>query len=197
MPEQDAVLVITGGVDVFAMQQPLNLVWEYLLPAMQAERLIDDTLAQRQLTEKLANLQVPTIHGESSAAIAQHVSGRSYQVDSNSFMIERISFDFSATGCSVVVQTATATETIVCGYRTWSLGRSSLFAQHFFDDTPVMAYGAWTAPDRFTMVVRLYQTPFVYTMEYHFVDAELLMTIQINVSFDSLAPLVLTARQVT
>ncbi|MEP7292224.1 MAG: serine hydrolase, partial [Chloroflexota bacterium] len=28
MPEQDAVLAITGGMDVFDMQQPLNLIWE-------------------------------------------------------------------------------------------------------------------------------------------------------------------------
>ena len=32
MPEQDAVLAITGGVG--DMQQPLNLVWDILLPAM-------------------------------------------------------------------------------------------------------------------------------------------------------------------
>ena len=32
MPEQDAVLAITSGLDIFDSQQPLNLVWEMLLP---------------------------------------------------------------------------------------------------------------------------------------------------------------------
>src|SRR6185436_19027456 len=34
MPEQDAVLVMTGGMDVFDMQPPLDMLWEILLPSM-------------------------------------------------------------------------------------------------------------------------------------------------------------------
>jgi len=37
MLEQDAVLAMTGGIDAFDAQAPLDLVWEILLPAMGSE----------------------------------------------------------------------------------------------------------------------------------------------------------------
>ena len=52
MPDQDAVLAITSGVD--DMQAVLNLVWEHLLPAMQPAALPEDFAAQAALSSKMA-----------------------------------------------------------------------------------------------------------------------------------------------
>src|SRR5690606_30532407 len=48
MPEQEAVLAITGGVDVFDMQRPLDLFWEIVLPAMGRDRLDEDIVTQHR-----------------------------------------------------------------------------------------------------------------------------------------------------
>jgi CubicO group peptidase (beta-lactamase class C family) len=197
MPEQDAVLAITAGVDLFDMQQPLDLVWELLLPAMQAEALPDDAEAQAALTTRLSALGLPTVQGQAISPVATQVSGRSYAVDLNARGIEIISLNFTEAGCTFSIKTATGDETIPCGYGTWERGETSLFRHHLlFDRLPVASSGAWTADDRYTIVIRLVETPFYHTLVCHFVGDELMVEATINVSLESLEPLLLTARAV-
>lgn len=75
MPDQDAVLAITSGIDLFDSQQPLNLVWELLLPIMQPDALPEDSPAQGILAEKLANLSFLPVQGMASSPTAAQVSG--------------------------------------------------------------------------------------------------------------------------
>lgn len=197
MPEQDAVLAMTAGLDLFDMQQPLDLLWEMLLPAMQAEPLPEDAEAQRALREKLSSLSLPPVQGEATLPVAAHVSGRTYAVDPNARGIETLSLSFSASGCVVRVKTAEGEETIPCGYGIWEHGETTLFRHHLlFDRMPVASSGAWTADDRYTILIRLYETPFFHTLICHFVGDELMVEARINVSLESLEPLLLTARAV-
>jgi CubicO group peptidase (beta-lactamase class C family) len=62
MPDQDAVLAITA--DTRDMQAELNVVWETLLPAMQATALPEDPVEQARLRETIAKLAVPADHKE-------------------------------------------------------------------------------------------------------------------------------------
>ncbi|XSG77336.1 serine hydrolase domain-containing protein [Herpetosiphon llansteffanensis] len=196
LPAQDAVLAITAGIDVFAMQQPLDLVWQLLLPIMGASSLAADPAAQRALTERLERLHIATVAGQASSPIAVLVSGRSYLVAANRLGLERLSIHFSDAGCRLIGQTASDTETLVCGYGVWQPGATALFQQAFFGHTPFVASGAWTSEASFTMQVLLYETPFVHSLTLDFIDAELLIEIRINTALDSLEPVVLTAQQV-
>jgi CubicO group peptidase (beta-lactamase class C family) len=197
MPEQDAVLAITSGLDIFDMQQPLNLVWDILLPAMRSDSLPDDTATHEILAERLSTLAMQVVQGQSSSPVASQVSGRTYAVDRNALNIETMTLDFTESGCTVRVITPAGEETIACGYGTWLLGETSLFSQPLlFDRTPTAASGAWTADSIFTMVVRLYETPFFHTFVYHFVGDEMMVEIQVNVSLESLKPLLLTAHSI-
>src|SRR5204862_5327438 len=54
MPEQDAVLAITAETP--DMQDEINLVWQYLLPAMQKEPMRVNKNASDLLNKKLASL---------------------------------------------------------------------------------------------------------------------------------------------
>jgi len=194
MPEQDAVLAITSGLDVFDMQQLLNLVWELLLPAMRPDPLPDDAVAQDTLAKKLSGLSLSPVQGQAASLIASQVSGRIYAVDANELKLETIVLNFTEAGCTVSVKTATGDEMIPCGYGTWQQGQTTLFNQPLlFDGTPVTTSGAWTAEDTFTMVVRLYETPFFHTLDYHFVGDELMIEARVNVSLESMKPLLLTA----
>src|SRR5207253_569498 len=61
MPEQDAVIAITSGVK--NMQAVLNVIWDKLLPALQAQELPANTAGSQQLKDKLARLEVRTAEG--------------------------------------------------------------------------------------------------------------------------------------
>ena len=123
MPEQDAVLAMTGGIDVFDMQQPLDLVWEILLPAMQPDLLPDDNTAQNALSKKLSSLTMIPAQGAAASPLATQISGRTYAVEINALAIETITLRFAGEECIVIVKTAAGEEKIPCGYGRWQRGQ--------------------------------------------------------------------------
>lgn len=198
MPEQDVVLAVTGGIDVFDDQKLLDLVWEFLLPAMQIESIPENAPAQEALTRKLPNLNLPPVQGQVTSPISSQVSGQTYMVDDNELNIETIILNFAEPVCTVTVKTARGEETISCGYGAWHKGHIMLLnnmSRLPDESAPVVASGAWTAEDSFMMVVRLYETPFFYTFLFYFLNAEMLIEIHVNETLDSTKPILLTARR--
>ncbi len=194
MPEQDAVLAITGGIDAFDSQQPLNLAWEFLLPAMSQERLAEDSPSLRRLRGKLSSLVLPPAQGKVTSPVASQVAGRMYHLDDNELKLETIALYVSGSGWRVSITTAAGEETIPCGYGLWQPGQTTLFNNPWLSGPkPFVASGAWTAEERFTMVLRLYETPFFHTLVFHFIGEEMLLEIRVNVSLEPMKPLLLTA----
>ncbi len=195
MPEQDAVLAITSGIDVFDMQQPLNLVWEILLPAMRPDPLPEDAVAQEALSQKQSSLSLAPVQGQAAVPIASQISGRTYAVDVNELEIEAIALRFVGADCTIKIKTAAGEETIPCGYGRWQRGQTTaLFSQPLlFEGTQIMTSGAWTAEDVFTIIIRFYETPFYHTLVCHFVGDGILIETWINVSLESMKPLLLLA----
>jgi CubicO group peptidase (beta-lactamase class C family) len=191
MPEQDAVLAITAGLP--DMQIQLNLVWDILLPAMGHNALPDDTAAQDKLTQKLSGLSFLPVQGNASSPAAAKVSGRIYTVDTNEAKVETIVFNFAGSDCTVSIKTAAREALIPCGYRVWQEGQTNLFNQPWHSDAvPITTSGAWTADDTFTMVVRLYETPFFHTFAFRFTGDQLTVETQVNVGFEPPKTLVFT-----
>lgn len=192
MPEQDAVLAITGGVDVFDMQPPLDLVWELLLPALSTESLAEDAVSHQHLTEKLANLNHPPVQGKPDSPTAAGVSGKVYRVEANELQLETIALDF--VGGGMRIKRGRVEDTISYGVGVWQQGQTTLFNQ-LWEDEPVkiVASGAWTADDAFTMVIRLYERPFYHTVTCHFAGDEMMIETRVNASFDSTRTWLLTA----
>jgi hypothetical protein len=194
MPDQDAVLALTGGTDIFDAQQELDMVWEILLPAMG-----DDPVAEEDswLTDKLSNLHMPPVEGARSSALAARVSGRTYQLDANALNIESIRFEgMESDAPTVTIQTAgKAAAQIVWGYKAWCDGAGYLPNSPLETDVePLAASGAWTAEDAFTLVVRLYETPFYHTFGCYFDGDELMVETRVNVAFDAAHTVLLTGR---
>jgi CubicO group peptidase (beta-lactamase class C family) len=196
MPEQDAVLAITGGIDVLDARQPLNLVWDILLPAMHPAPLPDNAAAQEKLANKLSGLTLRPVEGEASSPIMAAISGQTYAVDANGLGIETIRLNFSAAGCTVTFKTAAGEETIPCGYGAWQRGQTRLFNEAAsLDPIPAAASGAWTAEDNFTMVVRLYETPFAHQLVFHVLGDEMMVEVGGSISLRASETLLLTARR--
>lgn len=195
MPEQDAVLAITSGVDIFDMQQPLNLVWELLLPALKNEPITENPDAQATLIEKLAGLNHPLAQGATDSAIVSQIAHQTYHFENNRLGLKSLRFDFAEDGWRVNLKTQRTDEIIACGYGHWRDGETGLFKQPtLFDRTPYVASGAWTSETTMTMVIRLYETPFFYTLDVYFIDGELMIEARVNVSLDSLQPILLVAK---
>lgn len=194
MPEYDAVLAITSGVDIFDMQQPLNLVWEILLPALKNESPKTDSDSQHRLTEKLTGLTHPPAQGLAHSPITSQLAHQTYVFDDNTLGLASLAFSFDEDACSASFKTATTDEILRCGYSRWQHGETGLFKQPLlFERMSFVASGAWTSETTFTMVVRLYETPFFHTLDFYFIGDELMIEIRVNVSLESLKPIVLTA----
>jgi len=195
MPEQDAVLAITSGLG--DMQAPLNLVWDILLPAMQKNGLPDDAVAQDRLNEKLSALNLHPVQGKKSSPTVDKVSGRTYNIAANDLKIERIGFNFADTGCTVSIKSRVGEEIIPCGYGVWQEGQTRLFNDDWvFEPARTVSSGAWTVEITFTMIVRLFETPFFYTLACHFVDDRLTVEARGNVSFMPIETMVLKGQGV-
>ncbi len=194
LPEQDAVLALTAGIEILDFQHFLNLVWEMLLPSLNAEPPSDDPVSQAALANKLSNLAFPPVQGAATSPLASSISGRTYGVDANDLKIEALAFGFTEQGCVLSIQTAFGGETFLAGYGTWQHGYTTLFRKYWLPDEamPIFVSGAWTAQDTLTMVMRLVETPFFYTFVCHFVGHELMIEAQVNVTFESAEPLLLT-----
>ncbi len=198
MPEQDAVLAFTSGIDVFDSDQLLNLTWERLLPMMQDNALPDDAKSQNALTSKLSNLTLPPVQGQAASPMSSRISGRTYAVDANDLGIESIALDFAGDDCTVRIKTAASEETIPCSYGEWQRGQAALFNERWMSPAPmpIATSGAWTAEDSFTMVVRFYETPFYHTLVYHFAEDEMMFETRVNITLESPEPLLMTAHPV-
>lgn len=198
MPEQDAVLALTSGVDVFEVQGLLDVVWDNLLPAFAAEPLPENPDAHEALVKQLSLLSLPPAHGQGISPLAARVSGRTFEVDTNALKIEAVTLNFAQAGCTVRLKTPTGEETLSCGYDAWQHGQTSVFNSRWIPDgfTPIVASGGWMTVDCFTMIVRLYKTPFFHTLEFNFIGDEMMIETRINASIDALQPLLLTAHPV-
>jgi hypothetical protein len=186
MPDQDAVIAITGGMH--DMQSPLNLVWEKLLPAMKPEPLPDDADVQRKLQAKLAGLTMRMPTGQPTAALAAKVSGRAYKFPDNERGIQTLSLDFGAKSPTLVVSTAAGETRTPIGIGSWTkAGEGFANGLDRFLSVPqhplVAASGAWTADDVFTVKLALCQTPFYSTLRFHFDGDRLLLDSEHNVAF--------------
>jgi hypothetical protein len=178
MPDQDAVLAITAGTP--NMGGVLNLVWDHLLPAMgSATPLVADAPAQETFTRKLSSLAYFPPRGALGSPVAAKVSGKTYTLETNESKFERITFDFSGSGCVITIRNPGGEHCIVYGRGMWQDGLTALFGS----SSRYVASSMWTVEDTFVTTLRLYETPFVYTMTCHFTEDQLVIDVVVNVAF--------------
>src|SRR5262249_27792470 len=140
MPEQNAVLAITSGLG--NMQPPLDLVWDHLLPAMQAAPLPENPAAQSALEQKLAHLALPAQPGPATSPLAAEVSGRTYRFEQNEQEVDTITLDIDAGGARLTVQDSNGNHEVRAAVGGWLQGTTTLIDGREF---AVAASGAWTS----------------------------------------------------
>lgn len=123
MPDQDAVVVITG--ESSDLQGELNLVWKYLLPAIQQDKLPANRDAAVLLRQKLSALALPKFEENTASPLEKDISGKTFSLSSNEKQIQSISFQFSAGVCRAAVKTDTATFQLFLGAGKWITGETT------------------------------------------------------------------------
>ncbi len=199
IPERDAVVAITSGVR--DMQSVMNLVWEKLLPAMQAKALPEDRATRSKLEAKLASLTLKLPGGQATASPAAQVSGKWYEFPENDRGIQAVKLDFNGPSPTLVVRTTAGEKRTPIGIGSWAKSRDGFTngLDRFLSvpTNPLMAAsGAWTAGDTFTTKLVLYETPYYSTLKFRFDGDQLLLDAEHNIAFGAtkLAPLVGKAR---
>ena len=124
MPEKDAVIAITAESP--DMQDELNLVWKYLLPAISDNKLPADEKSSSELKQRLSALALPLPAKSNEENIASKISGKSFMFTSNERHIRNISFQFSNDQCLVNFKTDAGAYDFSFAAGKWNTGETTL-----------------------------------------------------------------------
>lgn len=175
MPDQDAVIAITA--ETADMQEEINLVWKYLLPAMHDKKLAVDKQATAKLTKKLSSLALPLpVANNASAATA--ITDKIFQLEANERHIQRLSFSFKGNNCSVQLSADTAQHQLTFGLAKWQAGETTKRGPYLVAGAksslvglpPFKIDGAYTWKDEHTLelTLRYIESPHTEKITCHF-----------------------------
>ncbi len=187
MPDQDAVLAITGGLG--NMQQVLDVVWTRLRSAMQDGALPPDPAAGARLTKKLASLALHPVQGERTSPMGEKAYGRTYALKANEKGLLSISLNRGDAVDYLLLRNVHGEQRIDCGFGRWQAG-SIIFEKQLVlpvggtnGRQSIAASGAWTADNRYLARVYFNETPFCLKMLLHFRKERLDLDLEYNVAF--------------
>jgi hypothetical protein len=157
MPDQDAVIAITAETP--DMQDEINLVWKYLLPAMQKNKLPKNKQTEAALKQKLASLAV-ALPAKTTSPLAVN---NTYLIEPNSAHVQSLFFNFQNGKCVVNLNTDNNFYQLTFGEGLWLPGQTtkrgpSLVAgakASFVGLPPLKIDGAYTWKDKNTLVLNL------------------------------------------
>ena len=130
MPDQDAVIAITAESP--DMQSELNLVWEYLLPAMKDQALPADRDSQASLKARLASLTLPLPKGLPEPDMAADLVGNRYIFESNQLGIESIRVTSREGTLEVSMEQEGQTHPLTFGKGSWIIQETSKAGPNLF-----------------------------------------------------------------
>ena len=192
LPEEDAVIAITS--ETKDMQGELNLVWQYLLPAMQADQSTLNKNDAVILRKRLASLKVRSPAEADTSFHEPAIEARRFKVESNSKNIETISFNEKNKVITLTIKTNDKTYSFNFGYGKWIEGKTTMLgpslvegAKNHFVGLPASQVAGsyrWKAPNVLEMQLRYIDSPHTETMTFHFDKNNVTVIIQNSFSAD-------------
>lgn len=126
MPDKDAVIVLTCSAT--NTQEVLNLVWDNILPAINDKPLPADNASAKELTKRIASLNVKGSVGDSEHELAKKVYGKRIELSQNDTGISSLTLSTNKNNLVLQVDRAGEKFDITAGYGTWEFGESKLFS---------------------------------------------------------------------
>lgn len=126
LPEKDAVIITTAEAP--DMQSEINLIWKYILPALNDKKLPANAKKQAELKQKIASLALP-FESKASASDSK-ISGKTFGLISKSKSLHSISFDFKNEILNISLKTDSITHTIPFGFGKWVNSETTKFGPY-------------------------------------------------------------------
>jgi CubicO group peptidase (beta-lactamase class C family)/predicted glycoside hydrolase/deacetylase ChbG (UPF0249 family) len=127
LPQLDAVIAITS--ETTNMQKELNMVWKYLLPAFQDQK-IADTKSYKKLKTRLAALALPVPINLTTKIDASVIAGKTYAIVSNDRRLKNFNLEFIDGLCRLNLMTDSVPHSIDFGYGKWVRGETTKYGPY-------------------------------------------------------------------
>lgn len=125
MPDKDAVIAITSESP--NMQEELDLVWKYLLPAIKDDKLPENKESQSRLEKKLASLALPVLPKSDSSPAEKLLAGKTIELSGvNDLNIKKLEFQFANSECTANFTVDSTNYTIAFAQGSWKNGETTM-----------------------------------------------------------------------
>jgi CubicO group peptidase (beta-lactamase class C family) len=190
LPELDAVVAIQA--ETSDLQNELNLVWDYILPAFKKSKLPANEKDQYALQAKLATLSIVAQTGSASALVANKNFNKYFVLQPNENNISNISIQIQDSICHLTMNAAGENYNFYYGAGFWKPGQTnkpgpSLFfnaKENFALESPYKVESSffWSDDQTLVMKMRYIETPHTEITTCHFDGNNI--TVDIARSFD-------------
>lgn len=127
LPDQDAVIITTAEAP--DMQGEINLIWQYIFPALQASKLPDNPTALANLQAKSAALALPPPSKNVISPLESTISGKNFSIN-NDKTLQNISFYFNTGICQLTIKTDSAKYQIPFGLGNWAMSETTKYGPY-------------------------------------------------------------------
>jgi hypothetical protein len=172
MPDQDAVIAITA--ETANMQDEINLIWEYLLPAIKTAKLAENTALSSNLKQKLSSLALPLPVAGNGSVVASQISGKTFALEPNNRNLETMSLQFMDSMCHLSMMIDSVRYNFSLGSGQWITGETTLHGPnllllakaHFVGLPPAKIAGSfgWKDENTLELVLRYIESPHTETI---------------------------------
>ena len=163
IPEKDAVVAIT--CESPDMQDEINLVWDYLLPAMHDGHLQEDKETLALLEERLATLALPVPSDRPDSPLAQQISGQRFLPWNEPGSQGFFSAVFSGDTCQIALNMNGEVHNIPFGRGRWLVSETGLEGPSLIrrpggpERNLIAAAYEWSNDSTLDMIIRYIESP--------------------------------------
>lgn len=165
LPEQDAVIVMTG--ESSNMQGELDLVWEHLYPALKPTPLTANPAAQAKLKQTLAGLHLQLPEGKAPVDLARLAGKGNFDLKSNSLGFKGGSINFSSNVYALELFGSVANQVARGNHSGWLRHETALTSPRIIAGgapkpgtlQKVAGHAEWKDDKTLELTLRYYETP--------------------------------------
>jgi hypothetical protein len=191
LPDLDAVIVIQSESP--DMQDELNMVWEYLLPAFKKGKIPADQKSLLSLKDKLTSLSILPKSGSASALTANYNFNRNYILEPNESHLESLVIQIKDSICHFIMNTGSDTYNLLYGSGKWKTGQTNKAGPSMFSYAkenyalllPYKIAGSYYWKDAQTLVMemRYLESPHMETTVCHFEGKKISVDVEYSLDF--------------
>jgi CubicO group peptidase (beta-lactamase class C family) len=190
MPDQDVVIAVQA--ETADMQNEINMVWDYLLPAIKKDKLPSDEKSWYALKQKLSSLAILPNAGSFSAYTANKDLNKYFVMEPNEYHFASVTLQIKDSICHFIINTGTDVYNLYYGAGFWKPGQTNKPGPNLVSNAlenwalllpyKVQSNFYWKDDQTLVMQMRYIESPHTETTTCHFDGARL--TIDFERSFD-------------